>query len=194
MKSLEASFAEHYAASVKGKSSEAVLLGIAKKLLAGGGSFEKFVAEYEKLREEGAPSLTTSGWFSVVDKVPTPERLTTQVGVHLEECGELLTEFSTGDEELDTKLLLARSLLEEIGTVLKSGRANVKILNRKAFFDAVLDQRVTGEGVAYLAGFNLKEGVARVDVANFTKFVDGKPIYKEGGKIAKGPNFWNPEF
>ena len=120
--------------------------------------------------------------------------MTTQVGVHLEECGELLTEFSTGDEELDTKLLLARSLLEEIGTVLKSGRAHVKILNRKAFFDAVLDQRVTGEGVAYLAGFNLKEGVARVDVANFTKFVDGKPLYKEGGKIAKGPNFWNPEF
>ena len=48
--------------------------------------------------------------------------------------------------------------------------------------------------MAYLAGFNLKEGVARVDVANFTKFVDGKSLYKEGGKIAKGPNFWNPEF
>ena len=137
--------------------------------------------------------ISTDEWFSVVDKVPTSGRLTTQVGVHLEECGELLTEFSTGDESLDAKLLLVRSLLEEIGTVLKSGRAHVKILNRKAFFDAVLDQRVTGEGVAYLAGFNLKEGVARVDVANFTKFVDGKPVYKEGGKVGKGPNFWSPE-
>ena len=137
--------------------------------------------------------ISTDEWFSVVDKVPTSGRLTTQVGVHLEECGELLTEFSTGDESLDAKLLLVRSLLEEIGTVLKSGRAHVKILNRKAFFDAVLDQRVTGEGVAYLAGFNLKEGVARVDVANFTKFVDGKPVYQPGGKVGKGPNFWNPE-
>ena len=140
--------------------------------------------------------ISTDEWFTVVlaNDAPGTDRFPVQVGVHLEECGELLTEFSTGDEELDTKLLLARSLLEEIGTVLKSGRAHVKILNRKAFFDAVLDQRVTGEGVAYLAGFNLKEGVARVDVANFTKFVDGKPLYKEGGKIAKGPNFWNPEF
>lgn len=139
--------------------------------------------------------ISTDEWFATVlaNDAPGTDRLTTQVGVHLEECGELLTEFSTGDEELDTKLLLARSLLEEIGTVLKSGRANVKILNRKAFFDAVLDQRVTGEGVAYLAGFNLKEGVARVDVANFTKFVDGKPVYKDGGKVGKGPNFWNPE-
>ena len=44
-----------------------------------------------------------------------------------------------------------------------------------------------------MRGADVAESVARVDVANFTKFVEGKPVYKDGGKVGKGPNFWNPE-
>lgn len=134
-------------------------------------------------------SMTTAEWFQVTDPAPTAQRLNAQFGVHVEECAEMFPEITSDNEELNAKMRLAKTLLDEIGAEFKTGRATLQVVNKGKFFDSLLDQRVTGTGVAHLCGFNIAEGVARVDFSNFTKFVDGVPVYKDGGKVAKGP-YW----
>ena len=139
--------------------------------------------------------ISTDEWFAVVLENDTPgtDRFPVQLGCHLEEVVEMLVELELEDE-LSQEVETAVASLTKVADALKTARVEVGTKNEVAFNDSVLDQRVTGTGLMKMMGVDVAECVARVDVANFTKFVDGKPLYKEGGKIAKGPNFWNPEF
>ena len=139
--------------------------------------------------------ISTYEWFAVVlaNDAPGTDRFPIQLGCHLEEVVEMLVELELEDE-LSQEVETAVASLTKVADALKTARVEVGTKNEVAFNDSVLDQRVTGTGLMKMLGANVAESVARVDVANFTKFVDGKPLYKEGGKIAKGPNFWNPEF
>lgn len=139
--------------------------------------------------------ISTYEWFAVVlaNDAPGTDRFPVQLGCHLEEVVEMLVELELEDE-LSQEVETAVASLTKVADALKTARVEVGTKNEVAFNDSVLDQRVTGTGLMKMLGANVAESVARVDVANFTKFVDGKPLYKEGGKIAKGPNFWNPEF
>lgn len=139
--------------------------------------------------------ISTYEWFAVVlaNDAPGTDRFPIQLGCHLEEVVEMLVELELEDE-LSQEVETAVASLTKVADALKTARVEVGTKNEVAFCDSLLDQRVTGTGLMKMLGANVAESVARVDVANFTKFVDGKPLYKEGGKIAKGPNFWNPEF
>ena len=139
--------------------------------------------------------ISTDEWFAVVlaNDAPDTDRFPVQLGCHLEEVVEMLMELELEDE-LSQEVANAVASLTKVADALKSARVEVGTKNEVAFCDSLLDQRVTGTGLMKMLGVDVAEAVARVDVANFTKFVDGKPLYKEGGKIAKGPNFWNPEF
>ena len=140
--------------------------------------------------------ISTDEWFAVVlaNDAPGTDRFPVQLGCHLEEVVEMLQEVYVADYDVNLALEEACLELTKAAEALKAGRQEVSVDNSGAFNDSVLDQRVTGTGLMKMLGVDVAEDVARVDVANFTKFVDGKPLYKEGGKIAKGPNFWNPEF
>ena len=139
--------------------------------------------------------MTTDKWFAVVleNDAPGTDRFPVQLGCHLEEVVEMLVELEL-EGELNQEVANAVASLTKVADALKTAQVEVGTANEAAFCDSLLDQRVTGTGLLKMRGANVAESVARVDVANFTKFVDGKPLYKEGGKIAKGPNFWNPEF
>ena len=139
--------------------------------------------------------ISTDEWFAVVlaNDAPGTDRFPVQLGCHLEEVVEMLVELELEDE-LSQEVANAVASLTKVADALKSAQVEVGRKNEAAFCDSLLDQRVTGTGLLKMRGANVAESVARVDVANFTKFYGGKPIYKEGGKIAKGPNFWNPEF
>ena len=139
--------------------------------------------------------ISTDEWFATVlaNDAPGTDRFPVQLGCHLEEIVEMLVELEL-EGELDQEVANAVASLTKVADALKTARVEVGTTNEVAFCDSLLDQRVTGTGLLKMLGVDVAESVARVDVANFTKFVDGKPIYKEGGKIAKGPNFWNPEF
>ena len=139
--------------------------------------------------------MTTDKWFAVVleNDAPGTDRFPVQLGCHLEEVVEMLVELELEDK-LSREVANAVASLTKVADALKTAKVEVGTTNEAAFCDSLLDQRVTGTGLLKMLGVDVAESVARVDVANFTKFVDGKPLYKEGGKIAKGPNFWNPEF
>jgi hypothetical protein len=51
------------------------------------------------------------------------------------------------------------------------------------------DIEVTGNGVAYLAGFDKCEADQAVLASNEAKLIDGKPVILPGGKIGK-PEGW----
>ena len=140
--------------------------------------------------------VSTDEWFAVVlaNDAPGTDRFPVQLGCHLEEVVEMLQEVYVDDSDVNSALEGAIANLTKAAEALKSGQQEVAVDRAEAFEDSLLDQRVTGTGLLKMRGADVAESVARVDVANFTKFVDGKPLYKEGGKIAKGPNFWNPEF
>ena len=139
--------------------------------------------------------MTTDKWFATVlaNDAPGTDRFPVQLGCHFEEVVEMLVELELEDE-LSQEVANAVASLTKVADALKTAKVEVGTTNEAAFCDSLLDQRVTGTGLLKMRGVDVAESVARVDVANFTKFVDGKPLYKEGGKIAKGPNFWNPEF
>lgn len=48
-------------------------------------------------------------------------------------------------------------------------------------------------GTAIALGINLDEAIRRVHESNLTKLVDGKPEYREDGKILKGPHYQAPD-
>lgn len=41
--------------------------------------------------------------------------------------------------------------------------------------------------------WNLDEALRRVHQSNMSKLVDGKPLYRDDGKVLKGPNYKLPE-
>ncbi len=65
--------------------------------------------------------------------------------------------------------------------------------NRLAFLDAMVDQVVTATGSAQHLGMNIAGGLDEVNRSNWSKFVDGKPIFDENGKIAKGPDYFKAD-
>lgn len=139
--------------------------------------------------------ISTDEWFAVVlaNDAPGTDRFPVQLGCHLEEVVEMLNEVYVADSDVNSALEEACIELTKVAEALKSGQQEVSVDNTGAFEDSLLDQLVTGTGLLKMRGADVAESVARVDVANFTKFVDGKPVYKDGGKVGKGPNFWNPE-
>ena len=139
--------------------------------------------------------ISTDEWFAVVlaNDAPGTDRFPVQLGCHLEEVVEMLNEVYVADSDVNSALEEACIELTKAAEALKAGQQEVSVGNPEAFEDSLLDQLVTGTGLLKMRGADVAESVARVDVANFTKFVDGKPVYKEGGKVGKGPNFWNPE-
>jgi len=60
---------------------------------------------------------------------------------------------------------------------------------RAEALDAICDSEVTGNGVAYLAGFDKRGADQAVLASNDAKLVDGKPVILPGGKIGK-PEGW----
>lgn len=139
--------------------------------------------------------ISTDEWFEVVLKNDPPgmDRFPVQLGNHIEEVSEMLQEVYLPADGLNQVVEEACAHLIVIANALKSGSVQVIVDREKKFDDSLLDQLVTATGLLKMRGADVAESVARVDVANFTKFVDGKPVYQPGGKVGKGPNFWNPE-
>lgn len=133
----------------------------------------------------------TAAWLAACGKEPSPKNLSIQIGCHLEEMIELLEclELDCREDEntlnciIDDLHLLASSLKKNITM------ASIKPHKREDALDALCDCEVTGNGVAYLAGFRKVDADEAVLASNEAKLVDGKPVLLPGGKIGK-PDGW----
>lgn len=128
-------------------------------------------------------------WHSRARPTPDAAQFNVQLGVHLEEVVEMLGTFELSGPGVNRVLAEARADLLYMATRLKSGMTRATITDRKGFLDAIADQVVAGVGAAYCAGMNAPEAVRRVDSSNWSKMVDGQPVFDENGKITKGPYY-----
>lgn len=120
-----------------------------------------------------------------------------QVGVHVEEFGEFLTELDLADNDYQGKHLLGQAMLiiDALANHLKDSQAVVLKLDATTnVLDAIADGMVTGTGVAYMLGMDLLGGLDEVNRSNFSKFDPdtGLPVLKSNGKIGKHFSYTKP--
>lgn len=134
----------------------------------------------------------TKEWFELAIPTPTDKNRLVQLGVHFEEVSEMFT--ALGAEPVATAL-------SDLATAFKSGVAQTGeavtfgdlTIDRKELLDALCDQIVTATGVAHMLGMDITTALVRVNDSNWSKFVDGKPVFDANGKIAKSVNYRKPD-
>ena len=133
----------------------------------------------------------TAAWLHACGKNPGPGALSVQIGCDLEETAEFLRCLFANNEA--DRILITRATrgLELLGARFKQTQGAVFIPDhcRAEALDALCDREVTGNGIAYLAGFNKDEADVAVLDSNDAKLVDDKPVILPGGKIGK-PHGW----
>lgn len=135
----------------------------------------------------------TADWLFACGKEQTTANLSVQIGCHIEEFTEFLTSLAlTGDSTASTMAIaLTVETLGSLADDLKRGMVigHIPKDRRAEVLDALCDQEVTLNGVAYLANFDKEAADEAVLASNEAKLVDGKPVLAPGGKILK-PEGW----
>ena len=134
------------------------------------------------------PLMTIQKWHQLARPTPDDQAFNVQLGCHLEEIVEML-EALNSDYRFWHRL---RTDLFELATHLKEGRTSASITDREAFLDSLADQIVTAVGVGHCAGMDVPCAAEIVDQSNWTKFVDGKPVFDANGKISKPDSYRAP--
>lgn len=124
-------------------------------------------------------------WFETAVPEPTDKNRAVQIGCHYEEVIEMADALGDGEFEIDIGPL-ARTYKEFCSVPVGS-------VDKTELLDALCDQIVTAVGVAHMFGMDIETALAEVNASNWSKFVDGKPVFNEHGKIAKGPNYFKPQ-
>lgn len=129
-----------------------------------------------------------SNWFTQAVPVPTDKNRAVQLGVHFEEVAEMLTSLN---------YLHCAEGLNALADSMKGPfppLSPVSPIDKKELLDALCDQIVTAVGVAHMHGMDIIGALREVDASNWSKFDEnGKPIFNEQGKIAKGPSYFKPK-
>lgn len=135
-------------------------------------------------------------WFKKAVPEPNHKNIHTQIGVHFEEVAEMLLALSGDDEQTEVLLHNAYLTTHLLAEHLKSnvGALNLDMSNQAKIdlLDALCDQVVTATGVGYMLGMKFPAALVEVNASNYSKFVNGEPIFNENKKIMKGPNYFKP--
>lgn len=135
----------------------------------------------------------TTRWFELAHADQGHQKRTVQLGVHFEEVSEMLAALKSGDYGTSVLLAEAQTAMEALALHLKQNSKTVHInAERVLLLDSLCDQAVTAAGVAYDFGFKYPQALREVNRSNFSKFVNGAPVFDENGKIKKGPDYSPP--
>lgn len=126
-------------------------------------------------------------WFQLAVPEPTDKNRAVQIGCHFEEVGEML-------QALPTSHPCLRDDLADIANGYKKRHeVNGEDVDRTELLDALCDQIVTAVGVAHMFGLDIEGALVEVTRSNYSKFVDGKPVFDANGKIAKPATYSKPD-
>ena len=124
-------------------------------------------------------------WFTLAVPTPTDKNRAVQIGVHLEEVAEMAATFNDAD------------LAATIDVISEQYKTDTTIrldtVDRTELLDALCDQIVTAVGVAHMFGLDIEGALAEVTRSNYSKFVDGAPVFDANGKIAKPATYSKPD-
>jgi hypothetical protein len=139
---------------------------------------------------------STLDWFEKAVPEPTDKNFTTQLGVHVEEFGEMLDELTPTDKDSMVFLRNLNTCVKEVAKRLKEGTIHVTVMavDRRQFLDSICDQIVTGTGVAHMSRLKILGAMNEVNRGNHSKFDEnGNPIFDANLKVTKGPNYITPD-
>lgn len=113
------------------------------------------------------------------------------VGEFMETFGqEVKTKAELPDEQT---IALRVDLIEEELKELMSALYRDETVDMAEVADALTDILYVTYGAGHAFGINLDKCFEEVQASNMSKLgEDGKPIYREDGKVLKGPNFFEP--
>lgn len=135
----------------------------------------------------------TFDWIKACQE-PSEKLANIQMGVFFEEIAETLREVVIKSQQGNNVFKSSAEIINLMGNLLKLDDLQLD-LNKTDYIkllDGLCDVIVTATTTAYALGFDLIGAMNEVNRANYSKFVDGKPIYDENGKITKGPNYVRP--
>lgn len=145
---------------------------------------------------KGGALAGTAEWFERAVPVPSPKNLQTQMGVHFEEVAEMLDTLVAHNANAAFMLREARLTLKDLAQYLKASDPDVVTIRPESeqdMLDALCDQIVTATGVAHMKSYNLLGAMDEVNASNWSKFVDGQPIFDANMKIQKGPGYFKAD-
>lgn len=138
-------------------------------------------------------TLTTINiWHRRARPNPDADALRVSLGVHLEEIAEMLDTLAA-NPTAERSFIDLKIYVKGFAEGLKRGEVTMEITDRKEFLDSLADQVVTAVGVGHCANMDVPTACERVDNSNWSKFVDGQPLFNEHGKITKGANYAPPD-
>lgn len=133
-------------------------------------------------------------WFQAAVPKPNYMRFRVQAGVHFEEVSEMLKALSSPNAPTQTLITLAQKVMHDLAKHLKEESSTALFaIDDVELLDALCDQIVTAVGVAHMRRYDIVGALQAVNKSNYSKFVDGKPIFDENGKIKKGPGYFKPD-
>ena len=134
----------------------------------------------------------TVNWFKKAKPEPTKKDVCVQIGCHYEEVAEMMVACHgvphMGSKVMNNCAEAYKETTEAYGLdEAHHPKDHIELL------DALADQIVTAVGVAYMMGFDIIGALTEVNASNWSKFVDGKAVTDENGKIIKGEGYFKPE-
>ena len=168
--------------------------------LLSGGTYTKFATGFatideakswawghynEKMQPYVKPDSITDivNWFKEAKPEPTKKDVCTQIGCHFEEVSEM-NEAILGVDTWE---------INALANHFKYASKLPRDTDKTELLDALCDQIVTATGVAYMMGFDINGALKEVNASNWSKFVNGKAMTDENGKIIKGSGYFKPE-
>jgi predicted HAD superfamily Cof-like phosphohydrolase len=132
-------------------------------------------------------------WFEIAVPEPTIENACVQIGCHYEEVAEMAE--SICDDEIQRCLENFSSDYKSLEKYTMIGVRNIPHYPKckLGLLDSLCDQIVTAIGVAHMLGMDIEGALAEVNRSNHSKFEDGKAVFNDQGKIAKGKNYTPPD-
>lgn len=129
-------------------------------------------------------------WQALARPVPDDKGRMVAIGVHIEEISEMFG--AMGMQEIEVPMSTLATAFKTGETAAGSLTYDMITINRKELLDALCDQIVTAIGTAHCLGLDIVEAMKRVDSSNWSKFVDGAPLFDANGKVTKGPDYQKP--
>lgn len=134
-------------------------------------------------------------WHQRARPTPTDKDFNTQLGCHFEEFAEMLECLAGGTDAIAAAMAALHATIDGLATGLKAGtiELHIPVERREAFLDSLADQVVTAIGTGHCARMRTSEAIRRVNSSNWSKFVDGHPVFDANGKIAKPEGYHPPD-
>ena len=102
------------------------------------------------------------------------------------------------DELIRLRMRLIREEYEEtmadLGALLRAKTYADKVRLLETTLKELCDLRYVAEGAAVSFGLDIDSAYAQVHASNMSKLgLDGKPIYRDDGKVLKGPGYFEAD-